>query len=162
MIGTVTRTSRLLGLAGLLPQIMAVAGLLAAVLPPSSYAGRASPAAAIALVYPLVIFSFLGGMWWGLAMRTEARQPAIVTLAVVPSLLALALFGALVAVRDPRWAFIALGSAIVLTLLVDRWLVRIGVAPEGWMQLRVPLSVGLGGLTILAGLLIAAVPGALS
>ena len=161
MTGKVGPVARALGFAGLLPQVAAVAALSAAVLQPSAFAGFAGPAAAVALIYPLVIFSFLGGMWWGLGMRAEARQPAIVAVAVVPSLTALALFAALVAVRDPRWAFVALGSAILLTLLVDRWLVRAGVAPEGWMRLRVPLSVGLGGLTILAGLLIAAVPGAL-
>ena len=161
MTGKVGPVARALGFAGLLPQGGAVAALSAAVLQPSAFAGFAGPAAGVALIYPLVIFSFLGGMWWGLGMRAEARQAAIVGMAVVPSLAALALFAVLVAVRDPRWAFVALGSAILLTLLVDRWLVQAGVAPEGWMRLRVPLSVGLGGLTILAGLLIAAVPGAL-
>ena len=159
--GRVGPVARALGFAGLLPQVAAVAALLAAAVQPGVFSGAAGPAAAVALIYPLVIFSFLGGMWWGLAMRADAKQPAIVAVAVMPSLTALALFAILVVVSDPRWAFVALGSAILLTLLVDRRLVRGGVAPDGWMRLRVPLSVGLGGLTILAGLLIAALPGAL-
>ena len=46
------------------------------------------------------------------------------------------------------------GSAVALTLLVDRRLVASGDTPVGWMRLRVPLSLGLGGLTILAGVLL--------
>ena len=50
---------------------------------------------------------------------------------------------------------IALGGAILLTLPVDRHLVATGEAPANWMKLRMPLSLGLGGLTIAAGLLLA-------
>jgi len=50
---------------------------------------------------------------------------------------------------------VAMGSAIMLTLPVDRWLVTRGAAPANWMRLRVPLSLGLGALTIAAGALAA-------
>ena len=40
-----------------------------------------------------------------------------------------------------------------LALLVDRALVRAGIAPPGWMALRVPLSLGLGVLTLAAAAL---------
>ena len=51
------------------------------------------------------------------------------------------------------WILVATGVAILMTLPVDRYLVRAGDAPRGWMRLRIPLSVGLGGLTIVAGYL---------
>jgi hypothetical protein len=43
-----------------------------------------------------------------------------------------------------------LGISLIGALLVDRTLVRDGIAPPGWMALRVPLSLGLGILTMLA------------
>jgi hypothetical protein len=51
------------------------------------------------------------------------------------------------------WPLVAIGSVIALTLIVDRHIVAVGHAPTGWMRLRVPLSLGLGGLTIVAGML---------
>ena len=51
------------------------------------------------------------------------------------------------------WAMVAVASGLFLTLLVDRALVRAGEAPAGWMGLRVPLSLGLGVLTILAAMM---------
>ena len=42
----------------------------------------------------------------------------------------------------------------MLTLPVDRRFVATGEAPVGWMALRVPLSLGLGLLTIAAGVLV--------
>ena len=43
--------------------------------------------------------------------------------------------------------------AVIGALLVDRALVRAGIAPPGWMALRVPLSLGLGVLTLAAAAL---------
>lgn len=137
----VGRVAFLLGFAGLLPQLAAVA--LGAIGYPDN--------GVIALAYPLLILSFLGGMWWGFAMRRTAGQGPLVLLAVVPSLTAAALVG--VAAIDYAWGLVATGSAIMLTLPVDRWLTERGDAPANWMALRVPLSVGLGGLTIVAGVL---------
>ena len=148
----VGRTAYALGFAGLLPQIVAVGAF--ALLDPAH--GPSLPAV-VAAVYPLAILSFLGGMWWGLAMRGDAAQPAGVLLAVLPSLAAVALAFAFFVAADAGltgWCFVATGSAILLTLLVDRWLERQTLTPDGWMRLRVPLSVGLGGLTILAGALV--------
>lgn len=139
----VGRVAYALGVAGLLPQIGAVGWMVAG--------GR--DVWLPALIYALAILSFLGGMWWGLAMQGAARQAAIVSLAVVPSLLAVGLAMAAFATWGSGWVLVAAGVAILLTLPVDRWLVHIGVAPDGWMRLRVPLSAGLGALTIAAGAL---------
>lgn len=139
----VGRTAYALGLAGLLPQVAAVGWM----------AVGHSDAWLIALIYALAILSFLGGLWWGLAMRTEVGQAVLATLAVVPSLLAVALAVISFATWGSGWVLVATGATILLTLPVDRWLVEKSLTPVGWMRLRVPLSVGLGCLTIAAGAL---------
>lgn len=158
MTGRVGPVARALGFAGLLPQIAAVAliGLgrrdptdLSWIVLLVGYGG--------ALLYGAVILSFLGGMWWGFAMRREAGQGRLAALAVAPSLVGIACVGAAglsMQAGGPAPA-IVLGMAIMLTLLVDRHLVATGEAPEGWMRLRVPLSIGLGLLTIAAGVVLA-------
>lgn len=142
----VGRAALILGYAGLLPQMAATAAIAAT---------RWLPGAPIAVVvtYPLVILSFLGGIWWGLAMRRDSGQGRLAALAVVPSLAAMALAG-LLTVLLYGWGLVAIGCAVMLTLPIDRHLVTTGDAPDGWMSLRVPLSLGLGGLTILAGAMI--------
>lgn len=139
----VGRVAFALGFAGLLPQAAAVALLLAG-FPDSGFF--------VALAYSALILSFLGGMWWGFAMQRREGQAGLVALAVLPSLVALAILP-LAMVRSGL-GLIAMGAAILLTLPIDRSLVTRGVAPTNWMRLRVPLSVGLGGLTIVAGLLV--------
>jgi hypothetical protein len=140
-------TTRLLGYAGLLPQL-AAAALVASGRGELYFFGRV-----LALVYGIVILSFLGGVWWGFAVRRTSGQGALAAVAVVPSLAGVAL---MIAVQFglplPR-ALVLLGVTVALTLLVDRRLATTGDAPAGWMHLRIPLSLGLGGLTILAGLL---------
>jgi hypothetical protein len=155
--GHVGRTAGLLGLAGLLPPVAAI-GLIAA--------GRRDPTDlawipllvgyGLALIYAAVILSFLGGIWWGFAMRRGTGQGRLAAVAVLPSLVAVACLGWAGATLQSGgpWPAIVLGSAVLLTLLVDRHLVATGEAPAGWMRLRVPLSVGLGALTIAAGLLL--------
>ena len=148
----VGRAAYLLGLAGLLPQIAATAAIAAARWLPGAPDDPGVPIA-VAVTYPLVILSFLGGIWWGFAMRRESGQGRLAALAVVPSLAALALVG-LLPILFYGWGLVAIGCAVILTLPVDRHLVTTGDAPDGWMKLRVPLSLGLGSLTILAGAMI--------
>ncbi|MFD1786703.1 DUF3429 domain-containing protein [Sphingomonas floccifaciens] len=136
-------TARLLGFAGLAPAFAAVILL----------ALGERLAAIVSLAYPLLILSFLGGMWWGFAMQTQRNQALLATIAVVPSLVALALGAAFLLTNGSGWTLVATGVALMLTLPVDRWLVTSGIAPVDWMRLRIPLSLGLGALTILAGAL---------
>lgn len=159
--GRVGSVARALGFAGLLPQVAAVLAFMAAIIDPATFLVAAAIAGVVALIYPLLILSFLGGMWWGLAMRATNEQTAIVSVAITPSLAALLLFATHLATPSGRWPLVATGTVIMLTLLVDRWLTNIGIAPDGWMRLRIPLAMGLGALTILAGLLVDSVPGAL-
>jgi hypothetical protein len=105
--------------------------------------------------YAALILSFLGGMWWGLAARQAERCPPwIWWAAVAPSLVAFATaFPWAVGGAWPGPSLVILGIALILSLLVDRRLVSLGIAPDWWMGLRVPLSLGLGSLTIIAAFL---------
>ena len=158
----ISHTAYALGFAGLLPQAAAVVLM---VLGRSGYPFAHAVGLLIASVYAASILSFLGGIWWGVAMRREQGQGAAVALAVLPSLVAVALLcwagaeSALVSSTAAiegghlRAPLLALGLAIVLTLLVDHRLIAAGDVPRDWMRLRAPLSLGLGGFTVLAGLL---------
>lgn len=148
----VSRTAYLLGYAGLLPQVAAVGGLLVL---RSGAREWLWPLSSFAILYSAIILSFLGGLWWAMAMGRNHGQGRLAALAILPSLSAIALLVMSEANYERRLGLVAIGSAIMMTLLVDRHLVSTGEAPAGWMRLRVPLSLGLGGLTILAGLLAA-------
>ena len=150
MMRTVPSLPRLLGLAGLLPQFACVLAL---------YVGPAEwryAAQAIAFGYAALIFSFLGGMWWGIAAMAPAAENRrslgwVWVAAVAPSLIAL--FAYLPWVFGQTWpepSLIMLGSSILMSLAVDAKLRPL--APVWWMSLRVPLSVGLGLATVAAAL----------
>lgn len=144
-----------LGYAGLLPQVAAVAVIAPGVR--GSTGQVLIPAVigyALALVYGAVILSFLGGIWWGWAMARSVGQARLAAIAVLPSLVGVACLAAGGLFPLTGWPAVALGSALMLTLLVDRHLVATGEAPADWMRLRTPLSLGLGGLTIAAGVLV--------
>ena len=136
----------LLGYAGLLPPIVAVAIRL---IDPA----RGGMMLALALFYAALILSFLGGMWWGAvsARVTGAALTLWLAIAVVPTLIALVAGGVLFASVLSATAIVAAG--LLGSLLVDMALVRAGHVPLWWMKLRVPLSVGLAALTLLTGLL---------
>lgn len=146
---TLPLAARALGLAGLIPQGLVVAALM------TGGADVWFTALSVGYAYAALIFSFLGGLWWGLAAMGGARTPTWVWgAAVVPSLLALA--SAWPWATGGTWpgpSLIFLGLAIGASLLVDLRLRAAGLTPGGWLALRVPLSLGLGSLTMAAGLL---------
>lgn len=155
----VGRTALLLGFAGLLPPVAGIVLIALGKRDPTDMAWAPLLAGyLVVLIYGAVILSFLGGIWWGFAMRRTFGQARLAGIAVLPSLMAVAcvLAAAATSQHGGPWPVIALGVAILLTLPVDRHLVATGEAPANWMRLRVPLSLGLGGLTIAAGLLLAA------
>lgn len=136
----------LLGYAGLLPPIIAIAVRM-------SDPVQGGAALALSLLYSALILSFLGGMWWGAASRVGGASLSIwLGLAVVPSLVALTAGAVLFASVVSAAAIVAAG--LLASLLVDLALVRAGHVPAWWMRLRVPLSVGLAVLTLAAGLLV--------
>ncbi len=137
---------RWLGLAGLLPQFACVAAV-------SSGVGEWKwTALAAGWAYAAMIFSFLGGMWWGIAATRLAQGspvPGWLWLAsVAPSLIALGTFMPWVFGHPwPGPSLEVLGVALLASPLVDRKLGNL--APSWWMQLRLVLSVVLGLATLL-------------
>lgn len=151
MIG-VPAWPRSLGLAGLLPQLACLAVLIAG---PVEWRYAAL---GIAWGYAALILSFLGGMWWGLAAAALARGVRVGgwrwVSAVAPSLIALASYLPWIFAGEwPGPSLVVLGVALFGSLFVDRAVVAEGQAPDWWMRLRISLSVGLGGATLVIGLL---------
>ncbi len=140
-------SAALLGYAGLLPPIVAIATWLS-----DPFLGAI--ALALALLHAALILSFLGGIWWGVASSrvTGATLGLLLAMAVVPSLFALAAGAVFFASVVSGAAIVSVG--LLASLLVDLALVRAGHVPPWWMRLRVPLSVGLAVLTLVAGLLV--------
>ncbi|PZO78211.1 MAG: DUF3429 domain-containing protein [Sphingomonas hengshuiensis] len=136
----------LLGYAGLLPPMI---GIAIRVVDPA----KGGMMLALSLLYAALILSFLGGIWWGAAAARVhgAALTLWLAVAVVPTLVALAAGAVLFASVVSAAAIVAAG--LLAALLVDMALVRAGHVPPWWMTLRVPLSVGLAALTLLAGLL---------
>ncbi|WP_408591618.1 DUF3429 family protein [Novosphingobium sp.] len=136
--------ARLLGQAGLLPQIALALAVF-----------KGGPlgwtALALAYAYAALIFSFLGGVWWGIGIAKPAVPRWFPLVAVLPSLIGLALWLPwMLGWTWPGPQLWVLGVLIALSPLVDR---ALQFAPVGWMRLRWQLSLGLGGLTILTGLI---------
>ena len=133
------------GYAGLLPQVIAAAMVLSGM----EYRWTALAAA---YGYVAFIFSFLGGMWWGLAVTSRNNDVSvngIFALAVAPSLLSLATY--LPWIWGWEWpgpSLAWLGIFLMLSPLADRWLSSRCALPPGWMKLRWHLSIGLGGITL--------------
>jgi len=132
---------RVLGPAGLLPQIICIALVLFSPWP---------IAATIAgLSYAALILSFLGGMWWMAGVLIGSRAWWFFAMAVLPSLLG---WGAIVAsLFGDYWTDIGLaivGVSLLLSPLGDRVVGGIVQVPRGWMVLRIIMAVGLGGLTL--------------
>ncbi len=103
----ISRGVVLLGFAGLLPQIAAL--LLIVV-------GQGFAGLLIALAYGLLILSFLGGIWWSFAVRRTKRQAPLAAIAVVPSLVAMAIAVVVAVTGSIGLALVATGVAIVMTL----------------------------------------------
>ncbi|MFM9935339.1 MAG: DUF3429 domain-containing protein [Novosphingobium sp.] len=145
----VSEAARALGYAGLLPQVAALLAVFKGGPP-------AWTALALAYAYAALIFSFLGGVWWGIGIaqsdRANPESPRWIFLAgVMPCLIALAgWFPWMAGWTWPGPELIGLGVCIALSPLVD---LAIGLKPEGWLALRRDLSIGLGVLTILIGLI---------
>lgn len=136
--------ARALGYAGLLPQIICIGMVLT---------GHEWRFAALAggFAYAAAIFSFLGGVWWGQAVQSARATTGAYLVAVLPSLIAVALF--LPWSFGWEWpgpALLYLGALIALSPLIDR---KLGYAPSDFLRLRWHLSLGLGSLTIALGLL---------
>lgn len=141
---TISPNARWFGYAGLLPQAAALIAMVKG--------GEAKWSAfALSYGYAALIFSFLGGVWWGLALAAPRVPRWVFAVAVLPCLIALALwYPWMVGDTWPGPELVVLGALIAASPLVDR---AIGFAPAGWMALRWQLSLGLGGLTVAIGVI---------
>jgi Protein of unknown function (DUF3429) len=142
-------TPRLLGFAGLLPQLAAGYILL------ENNNDWRFTALAMAYAYAALIFSFLGGVWWGIGIARPESPRWIYLAAVTPSLIGLALWAPwMLGWTWPGPELMVLGVCFALSPLID-WRIgrKLEGLPEGWMALRRNLSIGLGTLTVLIGLL---------
>ena len=140
----ISHKARWLGYAGLLPQLLALALFL-----------RGGEWGWIALAggfaYASLIFSFLGGVWWGQALGNPAAPRWAFVAAILPSLLALGLFMPWTLGWDwPGPSLLWLGVLISLSPLVDR---KLGMGGPVWIRLRWQLSLGLGALTMVLAIL---------
>jgi hypothetical protein len=140
------RIAFLLGLSGLLPQIMAAAICLH---PPHAAFGQFA-----AFLYAALIFSFLGGLWWGIAAVKQTAPRWLYGAAVMPTLIS---FGAgllwIVRGGSAGPSLIIVGLGLLLSPLIDWQLDRQGLVPGRWLTMRIILSLGLGALTVLAAIL---------
>ena len=135
---------RQLGYAGLLPQAAAVVVAL-------DGGEWRWTALAVGFGYAALIFSFLGGVWWGIGVARDDAPGWIFAVAVVPSLSALAAYLPWIAGYNwPGPSLLVIGACLLLTPLVDR---AIGFLPAGWLALRLQLSLGLGAMSLALGVL---------
>lgn len=144
------KIARALGLSGLLPLLAVVLVLFV-----DDDPANRRDMLGLGLLYAALILSFLGGLWWGLAAAAQRSPPGWVWgVAVVPSLYVWVPLGLVwLGLMAPAVALGIIGAGLWMALLVDRALVRLGLAPGWWMRLRVPLSLGLGGLSMAAAAL---------
>ena len=136
-------TALQLGYAGLLPQAFAVFLLL-------DGSEMRWIASAGGFGYAAIIFSFLGGLWWAMAMLTPSAPRWIYAAAIAPSLIALFTF--LPWTWGWEWpgpSLVVLAIGLMASPLIDRQIVQHIALPDGWMRLRWHLSLGLGGMTAL-------------
>ena len=142
---SIPRFAVMLGIAGLLPQ---VAALLMTFTEAHRYTGLAA-----GFFYAALIFSFLGGLWWGVAATRQDAPEWLFVAAVVPSLIAFASgIPWMVGGTWPGPSLGYLGIAILASALVDRAIFRRGLIDRSLWHLRLGLSLGLGGLTLLLAL----------
>jgi len=134
-------SARLLGLAGLLPQILC---LVAVFDENTRYIALSA-----AFLYAALIFSFLGGFWWGLAVASPGAPQWVYSVAVLPSLLALVSgIPWMIGSTWPGPSLALLGIALIAALWVDVRLNRLNIMPDWMLRLRIILSAGLGVTTL--------------
>jgi Protein of unknown function (DUF3429) len=133
----------ILGIAGLLPQV-------AACIVAFSNVSAGAYALLSAFTYSALIFSFIGGVWWGQALVAPLRHTWIFVAAVAPSLITLG--ATLLLFINLRWWPFSIGAVatgLLLSPLVDLQIGKVLPHPDGWIKLRWTLSIGLGCLTLL-------------
>lgn len=131
---TIPRAPLLLGLAGVLPFVWGALTVLVPALGDWSFdaLGARFTGRTLLVLYGTIILSFMSGVVWGFATRTEGRHAAILyALSTVPAIWALFL----------GFSTIMLALAFAALLLLDWHSQRAELAPPWWMRLRLLLTV---------------------
>lgn len=146
-VSSLPKLARYLGLAGLLPQAWACWLIF-------SNSDMRWIALAGAFGYAAFIFSFLGGVWWGVALTKADASRWIYAAAVAPSLIS---FGAYIpwalGWSWPQPSLTVIGFCLLISPVADHAIGRVIQLPRGWLALRWQLSIGLGVLTLFAAIL---------
>ena len=136
------RLALVLGIAGLAPQVWA---LIATFREADRYIGLAA-----GYFYAALIFSFLGGLWWGVAASRKDAPQWLYLAAVVPSLIAFATgIPWMTGTEWPGPSLGVLGLGILMSTLVDWTIFRARLIDFNLWRLRLGLSLGLGLATLL-------------
>ena len=107
-------------------------------------------------LYAALILSFLGGLWWMEALVRGDRRATPYVVAVLPSLIGWAAWLVpLVGLMGMAGALMVLGIVILISPVADKAIGRLASEMPGWWRLRWVLSIGLGGLTLLLGIMMA-------
>ena len=125
---SVPQAASLLGNAGLLPFILGA--LCAAV-----FVDRAAFVATALVYYSLAIVSFLAGAWWGIALLKREPVMLFASNAVVVAAWAATLL------LDYTWALAALGSLLILTVMVENRHRMFAPQPIYYRRMRLRLTV---------------------
>ena len=130
------------GLAGILPQAGAL--LIAVNAPEDRWFALAA-----GCCYAAIILSFLGGMWWMAGLLAGRRSADFYAVAVLPSLIGwAALLPWCFGWRWPGPSLLVLGTVLLASPLVDRYLAPSLNLPPAWLRLRVAMATGLGLATL--------------
>lgn len=121
--------AKLLGFAGAMPFIWAaISSLTPLALPIARFNG-----AELAISYGIVILCFMSGVLWGFATRGGGFLPY--ALSVIPALFVLFAVG---------WGtfpdLMMLGFGFIAILVLDRWFMTRGLAPNWWLALRLRIT----------------------
>ena len=128
-----------LGLAGLLPFLWGAVTLVSSDLAEwgAKALGPRFIGPHVQLFYGTIILSFMSGVLWGFATRTEGRVAATgYALSVLPALWAFFMVGG-----GPVSAAISLAAGFIGLLGLDYMFWKQELAPRWWMSLRILLTV---------------------
>lgn len=138
MIRDIPKSALLLTLLGLLPFLWGVVTIFnqSAMQMTLDSLGPRFIGPYVGLAYGTVILSFMSGVLWGFATKTDGGQAATgYGLSVLPALWAFFMVGG-----GPTSAGINLIVGFCAVLVLDFAFWRWGLAPRWWMALRVPVT----------------------
>ena len=121
---------------GVIPFVAAFVGVL------DTDLSISAPSQFILSIYAVAIFSFLGGVYWGVSFSSERisiskkTSPMLLVLGIFPPLIA----WLTVTTLKPNLALVVLGGFFILQALGDFALAKKGLLPNWYGMLRISVS----------------------